>query len=93
MFTIQKKTNKIQETTFSYHDIRSLPNFILTPSDFPPIQHHFLFRKLGGGSLGGLVGVDLLAIFVVPDSWGGGTVAAAFSGTDTGEVELAGVGF
>lgn len=75
--------------------VASLISFLPSSScsDFPPTQHHFLFRKLGGGSLGGLVGVDLLAIFVVPDSWGGSTVAATFSGTDTEGVELAGGGF
>lgn len=35
------------------------------------------------GGLGGNVGVNLLAVLVVSDSWGWSTVASSFSGSDT----------
>ncbi len=43
----------------------------------------FEWRSSPLHSLGGLRGVQLLAILVVANPWGRSTVAAAFTGTDT----------
>jgi len=61
----------------------------------PVIPRHSLFHHLLYGTscyLCGLLWVDLLAILVVPNTWWGSAVAAAFSGTDTNDFAVDGAG-
>ena len=69
--------------------VRSMSASHMTPPTLcsPVIQSHPC-RNLCLGSLGGLLRVDLLAILVVSDSWGGSTVSAAFSRSHTHDLAV-----
>jgi hypothetical protein len=62
-----------------------MPTYFNPSTEVPNVKLPCVNYHLSGGTgnLGGLLGVDLLAVLVVSDSWWGSTVAATFTGSNT----------
>lgn len=88
VFMMHSILSQLKRDTTSPSDL-CFPGHLFRQRPSSPDTHRE--QNLCGG-LGGLLGVDLLAVLVVSDSWGRGTVAATFSRSDTHDLAVDGAG-